>query len=65
MSGDLHGAAVPPAGAGPDLYERLIADLQAARASYRLIDHAPEGRLATEDYLRLAAPRLAPITTAP
>lgn len=27
-----------------DMYERLIAELDAAGASYRLIDHAPEGR---------------------
>jgi Ala-tRNA(Pro) deacylase len=27
-----------------DLYERLIADLDAAGASYRLINHEPEGR---------------------
>src|SRR5262249_43168022 len=28
----------------PDLYERLITDLESAGARYRLIDHAPEGR---------------------
>ena len=27
-----------------DLYERLVADLEAGGARYRLIDHAPEGR---------------------
>ena len=52
MSGDLDGAAAPPAGAGPDLYERLITDLQAARARYRLIDHAPEGRTELVSALR-------------
>jgi Ala-tRNA(Pro) deacylase len=35
VSGDLDGQA---------LYERLIADLEAAGATYRVIDHAPEGR---------------------
>jgi Ala-tRNA(Pro) deacylase len=30
--------------APPDAYERLIADLEAGGARYRLIDHAPEGR---------------------
>jgi Ala-tRNA(Pro) deacylase len=38
----LGDVAVP--GPAPDLYERLIADLEAAGARYRLIDHAPEGR---------------------
>lgn len=28
----------------PDLYDRLISDLDAAGAEYRLIDHPPEGR---------------------
>jgi Ala-tRNA(Pro) deacylase len=28
----------------PDLYERLMSDLEAAGARYRLIDHPPEGR---------------------
>ena len=52
MSGDLDGAAAPPRGVDPDLYERLIADLQAARARYRLIDHAPEGRTELVSALR-------------
>jgi Ala-tRNA(Pro) deacylase len=46
--------------AGRDVYDRLIADLDASGARYRLIEHAPEGRteLVSEDYLRLARPRL-------
>lgn len=40
MSGELDGAVAAPA----DLYARLIADLDAAGARYRLIDHAAEGR---------------------
>ncbi|MFC6886852.1 MULTISPECIES: YbaK/EbsC family protein [Actinomadura] len=52
-SGASAGAALPSdadvgAGAGVDadlgLYGRLIGDLDAAGARYRLIDHAPEGR---------------------
>lgn len=39
MIGDSQGTV-----AAPDLYERLVADLDAAGARYRLIDHAPEGR---------------------
>jgi Ala-tRNA(Pro) deacylase len=35
-----------------DLYERLIADLEAAGARYRLIDHAPEGRTGLVSALR-------------
>jgi Ala-tRNA(Pro) deacylase len=32
----------------PDVYQRLIADLDAAGAGYRLIDHPPEGRIVAE-----------------
>lgn len=39
MSGDQ-----APATTGTELYERLIRDLDAAEARYRLIHHAPEGR---------------------
>ncbi|MCP9950666.1 YbaK/EbsC family protein [Actinomadura madurae] len=42
MSGE-EGAGVAAAERA-DLYERLIADLHAAGARYRLIDHPPEGR---------------------
>jgi Ala-tRNA(Pro) deacylase len=35
-----------------DLYERLIADLDAGGARYRLIDHAPEGRTELVSALR-------------
>lgn len=44
MTGDLDGNAAALALSGMGLYERLIADLAAARARYRLIDHLPEGR---------------------
>ena len=37
MTGELQVAT-------PTLYERLVADLEAGGARYRLIDHAPEGR---------------------
>jgi Ala-tRNA(Pro) deacylase len=112
VTGDPNELTAP----GTGLYERLIADLAAAGARYRLIDHQPEGRtelvsalrghdvahaakclvvmvkvgkkqtryallaapelffnaarldrsiaLATEDYTRLAAPRIARITAA-
>ncbi|GAA4631870.1 hypothetical protein GCM10023196_062950 [Actinoallomurus vinaceus] len=43
MTGDLSADVAVPVPA-PDLYERLIADLESAGARYRLIDHAPEGR---------------------
>jgi hypothetical protein len=51
VSGDLDAAALP-ADVGLDLYESLIADLQAARARYRLVDHAPEGRTELVSALR-------------
>ncbi|MGW0249122.1 YbaK/EbsC family protein [Nocardia goodfellowii] len=40
--------------AGPtaDAYERVVADLEAAGANYRLIDHAPEGRTQQVSALR-------------
>jgi Ala-tRNA(Pro) deacylase len=46
-----------PAGVGesapaPDAYARLIADLDAGGARYRLIDHAPEGRTELVSALR-------------
>jgi Ala-tRNA(Pro) deacylase len=41
VTGELSGAGeVAPV----NLYDRLIADLDGARARYRVIDHAPEGR---------------------
>jgi hypothetical protein len=84
VTGDLGSAS---AAAEPDVYARLIADLDTSRAHYRLIEHAPErleliadpalldcdelyfnaGRLdrsvalASQDYLRLAGPRIARI----
>ncbi|MQA98588.1 MAG: YbaK/prolyl-tRNA synthetase associated domain-containing protein [Streptosporangiales bacterium] len=50
MSGDVGGAVAESAGLG--LYERLIGDLDAAGARYRLIDHAPEGRTELVSALR-------------
>jgi len=45
VTGDALGAVVAaPAAPGPGLYDRLIADLDAAGARYRVIDHPPEGR---------------------
>ena len=49
MTGERQGAAPAPA---LDLYERLIGDLDAAGARYRLIDHAPEGRTELVSALR-------------
>lgn len=46
MTGEVMSA--PPL----DLYPRLIADLEAAGARYRLIDHAPEGRTELVSALR-------------
>jgi Ala-tRNA(Pro) deacylase len=43
VTGDPHGDVAVPA-PPLDLYDRLMADLEAAGARYRLIDHAPEGR---------------------
>lgn len=43
MTGDLD-SAVAESVSGAGMYDRLIADLDAAGARYRLIDHAPEGR---------------------
>jgi Ala-tRNA(Pro) deacylase len=42
VSGDGDGGVAAAERTGP--YERLIADLDAAGARYRLIDHPPEGR---------------------
>jgi Ala-tRNA(Pro) deacylase len=51
VTGDLDGA--PGAAApGMGLYERLIADLDASGARYRLIDHPPEGRTELVSALR-------------
>ena len=49
MTGDLGPAA---AAADRDVYARLIADLDASGARYRLIDHAPEGRTEVVSALR-------------
>jgi Ala-tRNA(Pro) deacylase len=46
VNGDLDGAT------GVSLYERLIADLEAGGARYRLIDHPPEGRTELVSALR-------------
>ncbi|MFV2177993.1 YbaK/EbsC family protein [Actinomadura sp. LOL_016] len=50
MSGELDGAVT--ATENLELYERLIKDLDAAEARYRLIDHAPEGRTEAVSALR-------------
>lgn len=42
-----------------DLYDRLVADLEAGGARYRLIDHAPEGRTELVSVLRGHDVRLA------
>ncbi len=44
MTGDLDGTAAALAAPATSRYERLIADLEAGGARYRLIDHPPEGR---------------------
>jgi Ala-tRNA(Pro) deacylase len=49
VNGDLVGT---PATADPDVYVRLIADLDAAGCRYRLIEHAPEGRTEVVSALR-------------
>ncbi len=49
MDGDLVPAAVA---AGRDVYARLIAELDASGARYRLIEHAPEGRTEVVSALR-------------
>lgn len=49
MTGDLVPA---PEAAGRDVYARLIADLDASGARYRLIEHAPEGRTELVSALR-------------
>jgi Ala-tRNA(Pro) deacylase len=41
-----------PVTAGRDVYARLIAELDAAGAQYRLIEHAPEGRTEVVSALR-------------
>lgn len=48
MSGETDGVTMQ----GTALYERLIADLDAAGARYRLIDHAAEGRTELVSALR-------------
>lgn len=52
MTGDLDGAAAAPAAPGISRYARLISDLEAGRARYRLIDHPPEGRTELVSALR-------------
>jgi Ala-tRNA(Pro) deacylase len=52
VSGELGGAAAAPAAPDPGLYGRLIADLEAAGARYRLINHPPEGRTELVSALR-------------
>ncbi len=49
MTGDLGQAC---ASADRDVYVRLIAELDAAGAQYRLIEHAPEGRTEVVSALR-------------
>ena len=49
MNGDLGPA---PATADRDVYDRLVADLDASGAHYRLIEHAPEGRTELVSALR-------------
>jgi Ala-tRNA(Pro) deacylase len=49
VTGDL---APAPVAAEPDAYARLVADLDASGARYRLIDHAPEGRTEVVSALR-------------
>lgn len=48
MTGDLGEPSVAPLNA----YERLVAQLDAGQARYRLIDHAPEGRTELVSALR-------------
>lgn len=49
----MTGDPVPgSAAAGRDVYARLIADLDASGARYRLIEHAPEGRTELVSALR-------------
>lgn len=50
MTGELDDVTGPELAHGR--YERLIADLDAAGARYRLIDHAPEGRTELVSALR-------------
>lgn len=50
MTGDRADAVEPTS--APDAYARLIAELDAAGARYRLIDHAPEGRTEMVSALR-------------
>lgn len=61
VTGDrLSDLGTPPTGAtgsgfldlAPDLYTRLVADLDAIGARYRLIDHPPEGRTEQVSALR-------------
>ena len=52
MSGEMDGAIATAGGRRAGLYERLIADLDAAGARYRLMDHPPEGRTEVVSSLR-------------
>ncbi|MFI6295706.1 YbaK/EbsC family protein [Nonomuraea sp. NPDC050790] len=52
MSGEPSGGMAAPASLDAGLYERLIADLEAAGALYRVISHPPEGRTEVVSALR-------------
>ncbi|TQS27161.1 YbaK/EbsC family protein [Microbispora sp. KK1-11] len=52
MSGEVNGGVAAPESLDGGLYERLVADLEAAGARYRLIDHPPEGRTEVVSALR-------------
>ena len=52
MSGEVNGGAAAPGSLDEGLYERLVADLEAAGARYRLVDHPPEGRTEMVSALR-------------
>ena len=52
MTGEPADAATPSTVPGMGLYGRLLADLEAAGARYRLIDHPPEGRTELVSALR-------------
>ncbi|SDM17271.1 hypothetical protein [Nonomuraea jiangxiensis] len=68
MSGEVNSGIAAPDSLDEGLYERLVADPALLRVPELFFNAARLDRsiaLATDDYVKPAAPRIAPIITAP